>query len=82
MDIPVILPEIRAIKTKAITKSELVSAHNFERFLPCCFCCGVVWSTLAQPFDRAAGAEEQAVEEGFRKKGRALPGPLYIADVL
>jgi len=29
-----------------ITNSELVSAHNFERFLACYFCCSVVWPTI------------------------------------
>lgn len=42
-DLPVTLPRTRAIIAVTVTNSELVSTHNFERFLPCCFCCSVAW---------------------------------------
>jgi len=44
----------------------------------------VVWfdRQLAQAFRGAGGAEEQAAEEGFKKQGCTLSGPLHTAGVL
>lgn len=74
MDLSVTLPKVRAIKPMTVTNSDLVSAYNFERILPCCFCCGVAWPA----FGGAAGTEQQAAEEGGGKKGL----PLYSTGVL
>lgn len=78
MDLSATLPNIRAIKPTTVANSDLVSAYNFERILPCCFCCSVAWPA----FGGAAGTEEQAAEEGFRRKGLPLSGSLHSTGVL
>lgn len=52
-----------------ITNSELVSAHNFERFLPCCFSCSLAWPMLGSGLWWSSRGRRTSSWGGVQEKG-------------